>query len=139
MVVEPFHLIQFLRGPVSTTLGAAALRNIVKYSLNPKADANTWDFGVYADVEIQWGKGWDFSNTLRYNMYDGYAPGYGKSVLNWEVEVYKSVGACTFSLRGDDLLNQSVRVRRIIGANYFEDTRYNVLGRRVLLGCTIRF
>jgi len=131
--------IDITTGPVSTTLGAAALRNIVKYSLNPKADANTWDFGVYADVEIQWGKGWNSSNTLRYNMYDGYAPGYGKSVLNWEVEVYKSVGACTFSLRGDDLLNQSVRVRRITGANYFEDTRYNVLGRRVLLGCTIRF
>ena len=126
-------------GPVSTTIGAAALRNIVKYSLNPKADANTWDFGVYADVEIQWGKGWDISNTLRYNMYDGYAPGYGKSVLDWEMEVYKSIGAFVFSLRGNDLLNQSVRVRRITGANYIEDSRYNVLGRCVLLGCCLRF
>lgn len=126
-------------GPVETTLGAGALRNIVKYSLDGAADANTWDFGIYLETEYQSENGWNIFNGFRYNIYEGYAPGLEKNALLWNMNVHKRAGAFIFKLMAEDLLDSSVQIRRTIGACYVEDSSHNVLGRRLMLGVAINF
>ena len=124
---------------VEISFGGYAQHGIRKYSLNKKANMNTWDYEVDGMLEIKTNNNFNIINNLDYRWYDGYSEGYGKSHMLWNFELHKSIKAVTLSLKVNDVLNQTVTFNRIKQANYVEDRYSGIIGRRFLLGVTFNF
>lgn len=124
---------------LNISLSAGTRNRISKYSLDPKANLNTWDHSFSGDVTYKPGKGWEFKNYLGYTFYRGYANGYGDPALNWNLSVGKSIKAVTLSLAVKDILNQTKSLNRYTSDEYTEDTYSNVLGRYFLFTVSFNF
>ncbi len=121
------------------SFGGNARHGIRKYSINRKANTNTWDYELDGMLEIKTNNNFNIINKLDYKWYDGYSDGYGKSHMLWNFEVHKSIKAVTLSLKVNDLLNQTVTFSRNKSANYVEDRYTGIIGRRFLFGITLNF
>jgi len=116
-----------------------ASNRITKYSLDPTADMNTWDFLVNGDLMYQASKGWEFKTECRYCFYKGYSSGYGAPQVIWNAGIGKEIKAFTINLKVADILNQSKSLFRTASAEYVEDTYRNVMGRYFLIGLSFNF
>ena len=76
---------------------------------------------------------------LKYNFYHGYSAGFGKSEVQWDMGVSKSIKSVTLGLKVADILNQTRNMNRIVTADYVEDRYKNVLGRYFLFNVTFNF
>ena len=126
-------------GALKTIIGANAQRNIAKYSINKSANVNTWDFGSYLTLEYDIPKVFRIKSDLDYKMYDGYQAGYGKNSFNWNMMLYKKIGAFIIKVSAYDILNNVTNMRRVTTANYIQDSYSAVLGRRFLWGASYQF
>lgn len=123
----------------STQLSAGAWNRITKYSLNPTANMNSWDFEVDANILYSAPKGWEFGTFASYNFYRGYSAGYGDPEFIWNVGISKQIKAVTLSLRVNDILNQRKSLNRTATEAYVQDVYHNVIGRYILFGVTFNF
>lgn len=110
-----------------------------RYSLDSKADINTWDFAVRGSVLYETKKGLEFGTDAAYNFYRGYTAGYGDPSLIWNAKISKTVKSVVFSLACADILNQNRSLRRTASGEYFQDTYNNVMGRYFLFGISFNF
>ena len=124
---------------IEVLFGGNADHGIMKYSLNQKANMNTWDFEIDGKLEINTNNNFNIINNLDYRWYEGYSEGYGKSHLLWNFELHKSIKAVTLSIKVNDILNQTVTFNRTKRANYVEDRYSGIIGRRFLVGITLNF
>ena len=124
---------------LEASFGGHAEHGIIKYSLNKKANMNTWDYQIDGMLEIKTKNNFNIINNVDYKWYDGYSQGYGKSHLLWNFELHKNIKALTFTLKVNDVLNQTVTFNRIKRANYVEDRYSGIIGRRFLVGITLNF
>lgn len=124
---------------LNLSLSARTSNRISKYSLDPKANLNTWDNNVSGDVTYTPGLGWELKNRLGYTFYKGYSEGYGNPVLRWNVSVGKTFKALTLSLAVNDILNQGTNLRRTTTDEYTEDVYSNVIGRYFLVSLSFNF
>lgn len=109
------------------------------YSLNPAANMNVWDFNFGGDLLFQPGKGWEMGTNARYLFFRGYASGFGKSELRWNLSIAKTVKAVTFGLKVNDILNQQRSLTRTVSSEYVEDSYRNVMGRTLLFSVSFNF
>lgn len=124
---------------LEVSFGGHADHGIRKYSLNKKANMNTWDYEIDGMLEIKTKNNFNILNKFDYRWYEGYSEGYGKSHMLWNFELHKSIKAVTLSLKVNDVLNQTTTFSRINNANYVEDRYTGIIGRRFLLGVTLNF
>lgn len=123
----------------STELSGGAYNRITKYTLNPDADVNSWDFEVTGNVLYSTPKGWEFETFATYNFYRGYSSGYGDPEFIWNAGISKQINAFTISLRVNDILNQRKSLSRSTTDEYVQDVYRNVMGRYFLIGVTVNF
>ncbi|MCQ2186747.1 MAG: outer membrane beta-barrel protein [Bacteroidales bacterium] len=110
-----------------------------RYSLDSKADINTWDFAVKGSVLYETKKGFEFGTDAAYYFYRGYTDGYGDPSLIWNAKISKTVKSLVFSLACADILNQNRSLSRTASGEYFQDTYSNVMGRYFLFGISFNF
>lgn len=123
----------------SIGLSGAASNSISKYSLDPSADMNTWDFSTGADLTYTHPKGWEASTDVSYDFYRGYSAGYGDPEFLWNASLSKQFGAFSLSMRACDILNQKKFLSRSASAEYVKDVYSNTIGRFFLIGITYNF
>ena len=123
----------------STQFSAGARNRITRYSLNPTANMNTWDFELNANALYSSPGGWEFETFASYNFYRGYSAGYGYPEFIWNAGISKQVKAVTLSLKVNDILNQRRSLDRTATEAYVQDVYQNVIGRYIMLGATFNF
>lgn len=131
--------LQYRNDRFSATLGSVVNNSFSRYSLDPSADVNTWQFGFNADLLYQTRHGFEVGTDARYAFYRGYTYGYGAPELIWNAKVSKTVKSLVFSLSCADILNQSRFLRRNASAEYYEDIYSNVMGRYIMFGIAFNF
>ena len=124
---------------VNCSLGGSVTNNRMSYSLNKKANVNTWDYSIDGEIQVETKNKYTFITTLNYSFYRGYAQGYGKPSLLWNFEAHKSIKSVTLSIKFNDILNQTTNFRHTTTANYVEDSYKKIIGRRILVGITFNF
>lgn len=123
----------------STTISGYAVKSYTKYSLDPSADINTWDFNTSLEVLYNTRNGWNFNTDIGYTFYQGYSEGYGTPELMWNAGIAKDIKAFTVSLKVADILRQQKSFHRTTASDYIEDSNLNVLGRYFLIGFVFNF
>ena len=121
------------------TLSAGTANSRASYSLNPAAGMCTWTHYFGGELLFQPGKGWEFGSKVQYAVFRGYAAGYGKPELRWDMSLGKTIGSVTMGLKLHDLLDRERSLTRIVSAEYVEDAYRNVLGRTVLFSLSFNF
>lgn len=124
---------------LEVTGGAFAANSITKYSLDPRADMNTWDFNLASSIALRTESGWNFKTKGTYYFYRGYSAGYGDPNFIWNMGISKQLGSITLSLNAYDILNQKKSLNRSTSAEYVMDSYSNILGRFFLAGITFNF
>ena len=112
---------------------------ISKYSLDPNANLNIWDFAVLGDFIWYAPKDWELETDLSYTFYKGYSDGYGKPEFIWNITLSKSIKAFTLSLTASDILNQERSMHRVVTSGYKEESYRNILGRYIVVSLKYNF
>ncbi len=123
----------------SMELIGEASNSVSKYSVDPDADMNTWDFSTTASLAYTHPKGWEASTDVSYDFYRGYSAGYGDPEFIWNASLSKQFGAFSLSLKAYDILNQKKYLSRSASAEYVKDVYTNTVGRFFLIGITFNF
>jgi len=82
------------------------------------------------------------SSDLNYSATSGYSDGYDTKQWLWNASVayqFLRDRSLTLTVKASDILSQVKNVRRQVTANYIDDTRYNTLGRYVMVTLSYRF
>ena len=120
--------------------GSVMVENEVsRYTLDPKADMNVWDFRIRGNVLYTTRNGFEFGTDASYWFYKGYSNGYGTPELIWNARISKTVKSVVFSIACADILNQNRSLSRTASGEYYQDTYSNVLGRYFLFGISFNF
>lgn len=139
LTLSLFPSLDFKTEQFSLTLRGLAENRRTRYSLDPKANMNTWDFNVSAESLYTTSNGWQFNTDISYNFYRGYTQGYGQPELLWNAGIGKEIGPVTLSVKVADILNQQKSLQRSISANFVEDVYRNVMGRYIMIGVSFNF
>ena len=113
----------------SVTLASIASNMRSRYSLDPSANTDYWNFTQHLDLLYETLHGWEFGTSLNYYHYRGYSAGFNDPYLIWDVNISKSIKAFTLSLGIVDLLNQQRSQQRSVSAEYVEDRHTLIMGR----------
>lgn len=139
LTLSLFPSLDFKTEQFSLTLRGFAENRRTRYSLDPTANMNTWDFNVSAESLYTTSNGWQFNTDIGYNFYRGYTQGYGQPELLWNAGIGKEIGPVTLSVKVADILNQQKSLQRSISANFVEDVYRNVMGRYIMIGVSFNF
>ncbi len=111
-----------------------------KFSLDPKANVNSWNNAIYLRPQYTTVSDVSMSMTASYNILRGYGSGYDRNYLNMGLKVQKSFKAFSLALIAQDIFNGAGNsLRYTIGDNYVQNSYNLVMGRRVLLRFTWNF
>ena len=128
------------RGDFLTIEGGSRInKKMAKYSVDSKANVDTWD--LYYFIKPTWttAQDLDISATIGYNTYNGYPKGYNNPRWMCSASISKSIRGITLSLMADDLLNQNKYRSRTNGYNYSEDYNRLCIGRKIMMSLTFNF
>lgn len=100
---------------------------------------NIWEYNYSVDLLFQLDNDWEIGTDARHRFFRGYAPGYGKPELDWNLSVSKTIKSVTLSLKCNDILNQERSLARTVASEYVEDSYRNVMGRTILFGISFNF
>lgn len=89
LTLSLFPSLDFKTEQFSLTLRGFAENRRTRYSLDPTANMNTWDFNVSAESLYTTSNGWQFNTDIGYNFYRGYTQGYGQPELLWNAGIGK--------------------------------------------------
>lgn len=112
-----------------------------KFSLNPEANTRYINTSIFAELEVNLKKGWNFGAEARQNFYQGSLYNDNPSFLIIDAYVSKTV---TKNQRGDlklfvsDVLNQRNGFNYYGQQNYFVESQVNVLRRYFMLSFTYK-
>jgi hypothetical protein len=127
----------FDQGSVGGTVWASG--RVARYSLDPKANLNTFNMSFSVDASYITKHEFEFETDFGYAFYRGYAPGYGQPEWHWNAAISKNIGAFNLSLTVHDILNQTRNLTHTVTDNYQEDTYRLVMGRYILFGVKWNF
>ena len=134
-----FPTLDFKTNQFSLTLRGFAENRRTRYSLDPTANMNTWDYNINAETLYTTMNGWQFNTDIGYSFYRGYMKGYGQPELLWNAGIGKEIGPVTLTVKVADILNQQKSLQRSVSANFVEDVYRNVMGRYVMFGVSFNF
>ena len=110
-----------------------------RYSLDPTADTDYWNFSHRFSVLYETLHGWELKSDFNYVHTLGYAPGFNDPYFLWNINISKNIKAFTLSLGVSDLLNQQRSRRRSVSAEYIEDSISLVMGRYAMFSVKWNF
>ena len=111
-------------------------------SLQTAANRTVHSYGGTFNAQWYAPLGLVLATDLTYEATSGYADGYDTRQWLWNASLsyqFLAGRSATITLAAYDLLNQRSQVSRNVTANYIDDTRYNTLGRYVMLSFSYRF
>ena len=123
----------------NTCISANADNQTSKYTLDPKANLNIWNFDISGEFLWYAPKDWELETDLSYNFYKGYSDGYGKPEFIWNITLSKSIKAFTLSLTASDILNQEKSMYRTVTSGCSQESYRNILGRYIVIGLKYNF
>ncbi len=109
------------------------------YSLNPKANTNTWSnrFSINPQYEAPYEI--KISLGAFYTMRRGFGAGYDDDYFDMNFKITKDFKAFSIGLNGVNLLNNVKSVYHDVSQDYVQDSYSLIMGRRVLLLFTWNF
>ncbi len=110
-----------------------------RYSLDPKANTNTWNHRFTIEPEYTAPYEINISMDLSYRILRGYGSGYDREYLNLDLKVQKSFKAFSFALIGRDIFNSADSHRHTVADDYVQDSYSLVMGRRIMAQFTWNF
>ncbi|MBQ9660337.1 MAG: outer membrane beta-barrel protein [Bacteroidales bacterium] len=110
-----------------------------RYSLDPSANTDTWNFSHSLDLLYETLHGWEFKTDVSYHHFLGYAAGFNDPFCLWNLSVSKNIKAFTLSLSVSDLLNQQRSRQHTVSAEYVQDSYSLVMGRYALFSIKWNF
>lgn len=131
--------LKYTRDRFSADLSGNFSNNHSIYSLDSKADTDSWTFNFGGSVLYETKNGFEFGTDAAYSFYRGFTYGYGEPSLIWDAKISKNVKSFVFSIQCSDILNQNRALRRSASAEYVQDTYSNVFGRYIMLGVGFNF
>ena len=134
-----YFYLRYNRERYSLSLNTSLEGNIARYSLDPNINMNTLNTRIGVQGNYTTKHEFELSSEIIYNFYKGYSDGYGKPEWQWSAEINKSIGAFNFSVKMNDILNQTRDLTHTVTANYKEDTYRLVMGRYVIFGVKWNF
>ena len=123
----------------SVELSSRAANTRSRYSLDPSANTDYWQFSHYLNLLYETLHGWEFKSDLYYYHFKGYTDGFNDPYCLWNISVSKNIKAFTLSLGISDLLNQQRSQQRSVSAEYVEDSIYLVMGRYAMFSVKWNF
>ena len=110
-----------------------------RYSLDPTANTNYWEFVQNLELLYETLHGWEFKTSASYHSFRGYTPGYNDPYFLWDLTISKNIKAFTLSLGVSDILNQQRALRRNVTAEFVEDTQSLIIGRYAMFSLKWNF
>ena len=110
-----------------------------RYSLDPTANTNYWEFVQNLELLYETLHGWEFKTSASYHTFRGYTPGYNDPYFLWDLTISKNIKAFTLSLGVSDILNQQRALRRNVTAEFVEDTQSLIIGRYAMFSIKWNF
>jgi Outer membrane protein beta-barrel family/Carboxypeptidase regulatory-like domain len=117
-------------------VSTAFVYNIVKYNLDGSNSTKYFNHAYSADFTYRFKNRLFFLTDFDYYISSGRTAGYNQDVFLWNVSVAKkffqtNTAEVKFTIY--DILKQNNGINRIIGENYYEDIRANVVPRFFML------
>ena len=110
-----------------------------KYSLDPRADTDTWINTFFLSPTYTTRHEFEFNTTLAYNTRSGYGSGYNLSYWNWRAKVGKNFKSFALNLIADDILDSRKTFNHSVQEDYIQDSYALRFGRTVMLSLTYNF
>ena len=110
--------------------------NSVAYNVNKSSNNNYINFAYSADATYRFGNRFYLLSDFDHYINSGRTPGYNQDIFLWNMSLAKkffekNVAEIKFTVY--DILKQNKGINRIVGENYYEDIRANVVPRFFLL------
>ena len=107
---------------------------------NSNFDDPFLNYSLYLDGFIDFGKGWHVGSKFDYMTYNGGLFAEDQVQQLWNASLSKSflTNKLTVKVTAHDLLNQNNGINRSGGINTLSDSRFNTLGRYVMVGVSYR-
>ncbi|HJS53573.1 MAG TPA: TonB-dependent receptor, partial [Chitinophagaceae bacterium] len=118
------------------SVSAAFVYNTVAYNLNKTTNTKYFSHAYSADFTYRLENRCYFLTDLDYYINGGRTEGFNEDVLLWNLSVAKKffqTNTAEIKFTIYDILKQNKGINRIIGENYFEDIRANVVPRFFML------
>ena len=134
-----FGSVNYNKHPFSVYGSVSAGMGFARYSLDSSVNREIFNESVSMGAEYKTPHAFEIGSNLHYTLYQGYAAGFNEPELRWNASVSKNVGAFSFSLTANDILNQTRGRSHTVTDNYEEDTYRLILGRYILFGVKWNF
>lgn len=115
---------------MNTSLSGKVQYDGSRYSLDKKANTDTWNLSLAGDAHWKTSIGLDVRTGIIGRFFWGYQTGYDTPYVSLNSSLSKSLGPFTFALECRDLFDSNRSRRRIVTDNYVTDANSSVLGRR---------
>jgi len=117
-------------------ISSAFVYNIVAYNFEGSSNTKYFNHAYSADFTYRFKNRLFFLTDFDYYISSGRTAGYNQDVFLWNMSLAKKffkVNIAEIKFTVYDLLKQNNGINRIIGENYFEDVRANVVPRFFML------
>lgn len=121
---------------IDFTVSTNANYNVVRNTLNTRANNNFWNQSTRASLNYIFYKGFVFNTELNHQLFTGLSDGFNQNFLLWNLGLGKKFlknNQAEIRLSVFDVLGQNTSVNRTITEVYAQDTRSNVLTRYFML------
>ncbi len=107
---------------------------------NSNFDNPFFNYSLYLDAFIDFGKGWSLGSKFDYLTYNGGLFAEDQVQQLWNANLSKSFldNKLTVKITAHDMLNQNNGINRSGGINTLSDNRFNTLGKYVMVGVSYR-
>lgn len=107
---------------------------------NSNFDDPFLNYSLYLDAFIDFGKGWSLGSKFDYLTFNGGFSTENQVQKLWNANLSKSFlkNKLTVNVTAHDMLNQNRGINRSGGINTLSDSRFNALGRYVMVGVSYR-
>ncbi|HKC36054.1 MAG TPA: TonB-dependent receptor [Chitinophagaceae bacterium] len=123
-------------------VSSAFVYNIAAYNGSESSDTKYFNQAYSADFTYRFKNRFYFLTDFDYYISSGRSAGYNQDVFLWNVSIAKKffqINAAEIKFTIYDILKQNNGINRIIGENYFEDVRANVVPSFYMLTVSYNF
>lgn len=128
--------VNYSKEKIDLSLSSAFIYNVVAYNLDGRSNTRYFNHAYSADLTYRFKNRIFFLTDVDYYISSGRTAGYNQNICLWNMSVAKKffeTNVIEVKLTVYDILKQNNGINRIIGENYFEDVRANVVPRFFLL------
>jgi len=122
--------INYAKDKFDLAVSSAFIYNVVAYNFEGSSNTNYFNHAYSADFTYRFKNRLFFLTDFDYYISSGRTAGYNQDVFLWNMSLAKKffkVNVAEIKFTVYDILKQNNGINRIIGENYFEDVRANVV------------